>query len=184
MSEQQGCSGIALYILSIIMPLPALIIGWVGWSFRIGVIAALCTYMLFFITGTILISRIKDPGWLMVASPFAMALLYLILPDAVFGQFDDTLVLFAGVFGSIVLASRKLGVIPTEAIFPLGIVAIYPLFGQFVPGSVDEILVGIIGTSIGYFEVYQYVKLPAERENSTLIECETDDEYIEDDEEI
>ena len=176
MNERAGCIGVGLYVLTGIMPLLAFFFGWIGWDLKIGIMAAIGTFMLFFIIGTMVMCTVKDPGWLLASLPFAMSLLYLLLPDFIIGGFDDTAVLFFGLFGSMTLFYRKLGVIPWEAILPFSVVAIYPLVGQFMPGPVDEFLVTIIGSGIGASKIYKYKNSYEELQDGKQVEIDEVDD--------
>ena len=149
---RQGCLGVGFFTCSLLLPIPVFVIGWAGWNLKVGFIAASATLAVLFLISMILITTIKDPGWFAVAIPFTLSTLYMIIPDFIIGGFDDTAAMFAGVFGSCVLIFRKLGCIPKRVLFPLAVVAIYPIFGQIIPGAVDEVLVALmsgIGAAFG-----------------------------------
>jgi len=127
-----------------VLPIPALIIGWAARDIQTGIIAAAGTIAVMFLVSMILMATVKDPTWYLTATPFFLSAAYVIMPDLIIGGFDDVAVMFAGTFGTCVMISRKLGHIPKRAVFPLAIAAIYPIFGQSIPGPIDELLVSII----------------------------------------
>lgn len=148
-SDRKACLGSGLFLASIIIPFPAFIIGWVGWNVKTGLLAASAAFAGLILLSIILVSTVKDPGWFAAFLPFGMATGYVVLPDWIIGGFDDAAVMFAGAFGTLVLVSRKLGNIPKSAVFAFLVAAIYPLFGQFVPGPIDDLLVSTISGGTG-----------------------------------
>lgn len=74
-------------------------------------------------------------------------------------QFDDTAVMFAGVFGTCTLLGRKLGCLPKEAVVSLIAAALYPMFGQVIPGPVDELFIALIASGVSGYGILKGRKL-------------------------
>lgn len=151
------------FILALFLSPSALIIGWIGWDWQIGLISFMITFSLFFSISMITAALIKYPSWLQVIMPSILATLYVVLPDAFPLPFDDAVVAVCGAFVTFILLIKRSPNVPKSTIIPLMASALYILIGGFIPGPVDEIIVSVIGVGTS---ILQGIK--ANRDNNSL----------------
>jgi hypothetical protein len=154
--QTKSCLGTFFLISSIILPFVGLAVGWIGWNFKIGAIAASIIFASFFLLSGIILSTVKDLSWFTVSLPFLFGFLYSLLPDLIIGPIDDAAAVVAGAIFSFVLALKKEPDTPKWIIFPLFAAGLYTLVGTLIPGPVDESLVGAVCLGIaGYGAIKQ-----------------------------
>lgn len=147
--KTKTCLAVVLYVAMFVLPIVSLAIGWIGWGFRPGAIAALTTFAVCFLLASLFLAAVNDLSWMFVALPFTMAVLYTVLPDFLVGPFDDGIVLSAGALMTFGLWVRKQPDTPKWIVLPLIAAGVYTfLAGGVIPGPVDELVVAIIGTGI------------------------------------
>lgn len=142
------------FTLSFIFPILSLIVGWVGESWKVGVISGIVTFGLFFLLGSIFAIWIETPSWFTIMLPTFVGLLYGLF-DFFPLPFDDALVAAAGGIISFALAMRHYADTPKWILAPLLGAALYTVVGSVIPGPVDELIVGIISIGTVGFKVYK-----------------------------
>lgn len=155
--RKKGRFACVFYALSFILPIISLVVGWVGWDWKAGVIAGLVTFGLFFLLGSIFTVWIETPSWFTVMLPAIAGLVYGMLPDFIPLPFDDVLVASAGAITSFALAVRRYTDMPRWILAPLLGAALYTLVGSVIPGPVDELLVGVISIGVVAVEVNKHM---------------------------
>lgn len=140
---------------TLILPLVALAIGWLGWDFRTGAIAGLITFVVLFLVSGVLLATVRVPSWWTVFAPAVLGLLYTMLPDFIPSALDDAAVFTAGVLLSFTLWMRKQPETPRWVIIPMLAASLYALIGGFLPGPLDEMFVGLIGLGAAYYYGYR-----------------------------
>ncbi|MDO8847706.1 MAG: hypothetical protein Q7W51_04895 [Coriobacteriia bacterium] len=133
-----------LYASMFVLPGASLAIGWIGWGFRTGVVAALITFVICFLLAGVLLATVKDLSWIAVGLPFALGMTYAALPNFIPTPFDNTAMATAGALMTFGLWVRKQPDTPKWIVFPLLVSALYTLVGGFIAGPVDELIVGAI----------------------------------------
>lgn len=154
--QKKGRLSCMFFALSFIFPVISLIVGWVGWGWKVGIISGLVTFALFFLLGSIFAMWIQTPSWFTVMLPALMGWLYGMLPDFFPGPFDDTLVAATGAILSFTLAIRRYTDMPRWILTPLLGAALYTLVGSVIPGPVDELIVGVISIGVVAIEVNKH----------------------------
>lgn len=144
------------FILSFFFPVISLIAGWVGWSWKVGIVSGLVTFGLFFLLGSIFATWIQTPSWFTIILPAIAGLVYGILPDFIPLSFDDALVAAAGAIISFALALRNYTDTPKWILVPLLGAALYTVVGSLIPGPVDELIVGFVSIGVVALEVYKH----------------------------
>jgi len=119
----------------------ALVIGWVGWDFRTGVLAALGTFGVGALLSAISFLRVTDPSWFVVVTPFLLGCAYSLLPDFIPIPIDDLAAVGCGGIVSTILALKRSGSLPVAAVLSMSVAALYTLVGDVLPGPVDEFFV-------------------------------------------
>ncbi len=145
--------GVVLQGLGCVGTPVALVIGWVGWDFRTGVISAVGTIGVGVLLSAISFLRVTDPSWFVVVTPFLLGCVYSILPDFIPIPIDDVAAVGCGAILSTLLALKRSGSLPVAAVLSMGFAALYTLVGDVLPGPVDEFVVygitgGISGASV------------------------------------
>ncbi|MCA1954779.1 MAG: hypothetical protein LDL12_06470 [Anaerolinea sp.] len=140
---------------TLILPLVALAIGWLGWNFRTGAIAGLITFVVLFLVSGVLLATVRVPSWWTVFAPAVLGLFYTMLPDFIPSALDDAAVFTAGVLLSFTLWMRKQPETPRWVIIPMLAASLYALIGGFLPGPVDEMFVGLVGLGAAYYYGYR-----------------------------
>lgn len=156
----KGCLSGIFFSFAFILPFVGLIIGWVGWEWKTGIIVALATFALFFVLGGIFAVFIRVPSWIQILSPFIVGITYSVL-NPIPLPFDDTVVASVGAILSYTLALKRYTDAPKWIIVPLLTSALYTIVGDFIPGPVDELLVGIIATATATIATAMSRSLPA-----------------------
>ena len=141
--RRKSCLSILFFLFALMLPLVSLFAGWIGWDLKTGVLAGLITFALFFILGGIFATLTEEPSLLEVSLPFIAGVLYSVVNFLPL-PFDDVIVACAGAILSSALFLRSYTNAPNWVVIPLIVSALYTLVGEFIPGPVDEILVGII----------------------------------------
>ena len=141
---------IFLYASMFVLPGVGLAIGWVGWDFRTGVLAALIIFALCFVLAGLLLATVQDLSWIAVALPFSLGVVYGLLPNFV-GPFDNAVVISAGALTTFGLWIRKQPDTPKWIVIPLLVSGVYTLVGTAIPGPVDELLVAAISTGTAVY---------------------------------
>lgn len=139
-----------LYLSMFVLPGVFLAIGWIGWGFRVGAIAALAIFAVCFVLAGLVLTTVRNLSWIAVAMPFSLGVIYAAMPHFTIAQLDDAVVLAAGALLTFGLWVRKQPDTPKWIVFPLLVCGVYTLVGTAIPGPVDELLVGTIsvGTAI------------------------------------
>jgi hypothetical protein len=159
------------FLFAFALPVFSLAIGWIGWDFRVGVIAAIITFMAFLILGGTALAFVRDLSWFSVALPFLASVAYVVLPDLLpFLPFDDAAAVAAGSLGSFALAIRKEPSLPRWLVVPLLASAIYTLFGAVIPGPVDELLVLLIGAGASALGAARSIQINASAHPNHIID--------------
>src|SRR5215213_8170824 len=117
--SKKGWLSCVFYVLSFIFPIISLIVGWIGWSWKVGLTAGLVTFALFFLLGSILTAWVETPSWFTIMLPAIFGYVYGLLPNFIPGPFDDTLVAAAGAIISFALAVTRYADMPRSILFPL-----------------------------------------------------------------
>ena len=138
------------------LPLIALAMGWIGWNFKVGAIAALATFAVFFLVSGGVLTTVTNLSWIAVSLPFIAGVIYSVLPEFIPLPIDDTIVLASGSLMTFTLWLRKQPDTPKWIIFPLLLSSVYTLVGQFIPGPVDELIVYGIGPAVSYYGARNY----------------------------
>ncbi len=154
--RNKGCLAGIFFTLSFVLPIVSLIVGWVGWGFKVGTVASLVTFAAFFILGAISTIWIQTPTWFTVMLPAIAGLVYGILPDFIPLPFDDALVAAAGGIISFALAVKHYTDMPKWIIAPLLGAALYTVVGSVIPGPVDELIVGVISVGLVAVEIRKH----------------------------
>lgn len=154
-----------LYVSMFILSVVSLAIGWIGWDFRTGAIAALATFAVCFLLAGLLLATVKDMSWFAVGLPISLGIVYTVLPDFIVGPFDDAAMMTAGALMTFGLWIRKQPDTPKWIVFPLLLSGLYTLVGGFIPGPVDELLVTAINGCISAYGASR--QLPARNESQT-----------------
>ena len=145
------CLSTFFYLSMFVLPVVSLAIGWIGWDFRTGAIAALVTFAACFLLAGLVLATVKELSWITISLPFSFGFIYTILPDFIVGPFDDAAVMTAGALMTFGLWIRKQPDTPKWIVFPLLVSGLYTLVGGFIPGPVDELLVTAINTGIAIY---------------------------------
>lgn len=145
------CLSIFFSVAMFVIPLIALAIGWIGWNFKVGAIAGLASFAVFFLLSGGILATVKDLSWFMVGLPFVAGVVYTVLPDFIPLPFDDAIVLTAGSLMTFALWVRKQPETPKWIVFPLLLSSLYTLVGSFIPGPVDELIVIGIGSGVSVY---------------------------------
>lgn len=146
-----GCLSAAFML---VLPVIALIIGFAGWGWRTGLVLGLFTFLIFFAGTCACFALIRKPTWFHITAPFFGAILYAGMPDFLLGPLDDAAVVAAGAIVSFALILRKYSNVPKWTLAPLLAAAVYTLIGEFLPGPVDEIIVGMLSFGAAAYGVY------------------------------
>ena len=159
--QNKSCLGVFSFIAGFVISAIAFVIGWVGWEFKIGLIAGGVTFALFFLISGGLLATLSDPTAFTASLPFIFGSTYSVLPNFFPGPIDDATVFVAGVISSFALWLRRMPDMPKWTIFPLLTAGVYTLVGALIPGPVDELFVYILagGTSgVGILQHYRVLK--------------------------
>ena len=138
---------IFFFALALILPLIGGAIGWAGWEFRVGVVAAASLFAVCFVLGVLLALLVKEPAWFEILTPFVSGILYSVL-NLIPLPFDDVLVAIAGAVTSYTMALKRYTDAPRWIVAPPLAAAIYTLFGEFIPGPVDELAVSFLAAVV------------------------------------
>ena len=141
--RRKGCFSVLFFLFAFMLPMISLVAGWIGWDFKTGALAALLTFVLFFILGGIFAALTEEPSLLEISLPFIAGTMYSVVGFLPL-PFDDMVVACAGAILSSALFLRSYADAPKWIVVPLIVSALYTLVGEFIPGPVDEILVSII----------------------------------------
>ena len=169
--KKKGCLSGVFFILSFIFPVISLFIGWISGGWKVGAIAGLVTFAVFFLLGSVFAIWIETPSWFTIMLPTIAGLTYGILPDTIPLRFDDAAAAAAGAILSFALALKQYSDLPKWTIIPWLGAAVYTLVGGLIPGPVDEIFVGLISTGVVGREVY---KLQAALKNEDIVPAKSD----------
>ena len=163
--KTKTCLSTFLYLSMFVLPVVSLAVGWIGWDFRTGAIAALVTFAVCFLLAGLILATVKELSWIAVSLPFSLGFVYAVLPDFIIGPFDDAAVMTAGALMTFGLWVRKQPDTPKWIVFPLLVSGLYTLVGSFIPGPVDELLVTAISSGISIFGALR--QLPRGNESQT-----------------
>ena len=105
--KTKTCLSTFLYLSMFVLPIVSLAVGWIGWDFRTGAIAALVTFAVCFLLAGLVLATIKELSWISVSLPFSLSIVYAVLPDFIIGPFDDAVVMTAGALMTFGLWVRK-----------------------------------------------------------------------------
>jgi hypothetical protein len=140
-----GYLALLSFALALILPLALLLatgVGWIEWDVRAGMIAAGVALALCFVLGIVLALHVRAPTWLEILAPFLAGIAYSaanLIPFPV----DDALAAVVGAVVSYVLTLKRYAAAPRWILAPPLAAALYTLVGEFVPGPVDELAVGL-----------------------------------------
>ncbi len=154
---KKACSGSFLFIGGLIFALIGLVVGWLAWDLKTGLIVAGVIFGAFLAASSITFLKIGDPSAVVASLPMALSLLYNIGPD-IPGPVDDSIVQVIGGALTFFMWKRRDDRFPTWAIIPLAGAGVYALIGGFVPGPFDELLVTLASVSIVVFKYRQNLK--------------------------
>jgi hypothetical protein len=135
------------FALALILPLIGGVIGWAGWELKVGIIAATILFAVCFVLGVLFALLVKEPHWFEILMPFVSGILYSAL-NFIPLPFDDVLVAIAGAVTSYTMTLKRYTDAPRWIIAPPLAAAIYTLFGEFIPGPIDELAVSALATVI------------------------------------
>jgi len=138
---------ILFFALALILPLVGGAIGWAGWEFRVGVVVAAGIFAVCFVLGVLLALLVKEPHWFEILTPFVSGILYSVL-NLIPLPFDDLLVAIAGAVTSYTMALKRYTDAPKWIVAPPLAAAIYTVFGEFIPGPVDELAVSLLAAIV------------------------------------
>ena len=138
---------ILFFALALILPLIGGAIGWAGWEFKVGVIVAAIVFSVCFVLGVLFALLVQEPAWFEILTPFVSGILYSVL-NLVPLPFDDVLVAIAGAVTSYTMALKRYTEAPKWIVAPPLAAAVYTLFGEFIPGPVDELAVSFVAAII------------------------------------
>ena len=153
--NNKTCLATVFFISMFVFAFIGLVIGWVGWDVKTGVIVAGVLFAIFFLMGGITLAIVKDLSWFAVSLPMLAGLLYTIMPDFIPGPIDDAAAMASGAIFTFTLWLRKQPETPKWIVFPLLAAGVYTLVGALIPGPVDELLVTAIA---GGVSAYGYLR--------------------------
>ena len=148
-----------------VLPPVGLIVGWLGWDLRTGVVTAALVFALMFLTSGIILATAKDPSWFVVMLPFLFGLIYALLPDVIPGPIDDAAAVAAGAILSFTLWLRKQPETPKWIIFPWLAASLYTLVGNLIPAPVDELIVYAISIGASVYGMRRVLGRPHSTES-------------------
>jgi hypothetical protein len=137
------------YLSMVFFPAVAYYIGWIGWDVRIGVKAALYTFMFWLVSGSAVFYLMENIPMVPAILPFLLGLAYPFLPDYIPGPLEDTAVVAVGALLTFFLWKRRKPATPSWLLAPMLLTAVYTLFGAIIPTMIDEavvyfLLVGLV----------------------------------------
>ena len=144
---KKSCTGSFLFIGGFGLALIGLAIGWLAWDWHTGVIVGLTIGSTFLIVSAITFLSIENPGAIAASLPLAASVLVNQGPNLP-GPIDNVIIQLIGSGLSYFMWKRRDDRFPTWAIIPLAAAALYPLLGEFIPGSLDELLVTLGAVAI------------------------------------
>lgn len=147
----RSCLGLAFIALAFFLPLVALALGWIGWDWKHGAVAAGITFLVCFLIAGILLATIRKPSWLLAFAPLLAGLAYTVLPDFLPGGIDDAAAMTLGALFTFILGYKKQGGFSGRGFLLLLLAGLFPLIGGFIPGPLDE----LIATGISFFLVWK-----------------------------
>ena len=159
--KNKTCLSVFLFFSSFILSGTGLAIGWIGWDLRTGVVIGIVSFVVLVLVSGGLLATIEDQTWFTVSLPLLVAMLYSIIPDFIFGPFDDAAVVASGAIFTFALAVRKMPEVPKWIIFPLLASGLYALVGGFIPTPIDELLVYSISGGAAAIGVARQIKIGA-----------------------
>jgi hypothetical protein len=147
---------ILFFAAALILPLLSLgagLITWdwesasLGWSQEynlwVGVSAAIIAFAACFTLGIVLALRVDRPVWPEILLPFATSIGYSVL-NIIPLPIDDVVVSIGGALASYGMAAKRYAQMSKWALAPTMAAALYTVLGEFVPGPVDEVVVGAV----------------------------------------
>jgi len=144
---KKSCTGSFLFIGGFGLALIGLAIGWLAWDWHTGLIVALTIVSTFVIVSAITFLSIENPGAIAASLPMALSVLVNLGPNLP-GPIDNIIIQSIGSGLSYLMWKRRDDRFPTWAIIPLAVAALYPLLGEFIPGSLDELVVTLGAVAI------------------------------------
>ncbi len=139
------------YMSMAIFPILAFYIGWIGWDVRIGVTAALFTFVFWLVSGSAAFYLMENIPMLPASLPFFLGLAYPFLPDFIPGPLEDALVIAVGAILTFILWKRRKPATPSWLLGPMLLAAVYTLFGAIIPTMIDEAVVYFLMLSLVIF---------------------------------
>lgn len=152
---------VVLFITALAAPFVVLFFVTKESGFTWGIAAAAATFVFFFLLSVLLLFRLKDYSWFSASLPYVFGSLYTLLPDAILGSMDDSVMMGLGSVFTTALALRRNPRTPKWVFLLLFGSAIYSLFGGALPGPIDEAIV----TGLSYL-VYIYGSKKADQEQT------------------
>ena len=110
-------------------------------------IVAAGLFALCFVLGVLFALLVREPHWVEILTPFVSGILYSVL-NLIPLPFDDVLVAIAGAVTSYTMALKRYTDAPKWIVAPPLAAAVYTLFGEFIPGPVDELAVSFLAAII------------------------------------
>ncbi len=149
--NRKGCLGIFFFGAMIVLTIVSLVLGWLAWDFKTGLVLALITCGLLFLVSALTFTKIEKPTALLATLPMILGLIYTALPNPP-GPIDDAAVTMGANALTYLLWTRRDENFPRWAILPLLGSGIYDLLGFAIPGHFDEILIDLITGAIVYWK--------------------------------
>lgn len=129
-----------LFFASVSVPMGVLAWVWYNDDLQTATLSALAAFGVLFLSGVLLLWRMRDLSWLTISLPFLFSAAYSALPDMLPGPLDDGAATALGALFSALLAARNNPQTPRWVFGVLLLAVIYNFFGFVVPGSIDEII--------------------------------------------
>jgi hypothetical protein len=147
---------ILFFLAALILPLLSLGAGLITWDWEtasfgwsehynlwVGIAAAIAAFAFCFAFGLVLALRVDRPIWPEILLPFATSIGYSVL-NIIPLPIDDAVVSIGGALASYGMAAKRYERISRWAMAPTLAAALYTIAGEFVPGPVDELVVGAV----------------------------------------
>ena len=144
-----------LLVSSLVLPMLGLLYGWWQWDAVSGILLMVGTFLILIIISGFLLLSIKNITWFSVFLPYIFGTVYGFLPDSIVFSFDDAVALTAGAIFTQALTFRKQPGTPRWIILPLLAAGVYAFIGGYIPGTIDELFVDVIGLLIAWLGTRQ-----------------------------
>lgn len=152
--NRKGCLGVFFFGMMIVLSITSLVLGWLAWNFKTGMVLAMITFGVFFLVSALTFVKVEKPTALLATLPMILGLIYTALPNAP-GPIDDSVVTMGANALTYLLWTRRDENFPRWAILPLLGSGLYDLLGFAIPGHFDELLINLISGAIVYWKYRQ-----------------------------